>query len=54
MNHIVLNDNVDEIYENVNKFQIAKVQSQGVAWHFLTFLPISAWLLVKKRVTLPS
>ena len=28
--------------KNVNNFQIAKVQPQCVAQHFLTFLPISA------------
>ena len=39
---------------NVNNFQIAKVQPQGIAWHLLDFLSISAWccllkvLLIKK------
>ena len=29
--------------KNVNNFQIAKVQSQGVAYHLLDFLPNSVW-----------
>ena len=36
--------------KNVNNFQIAKIQSQGVvqSWHLLNFLPISAWGCLKK------
>ena len=33
--------------KNVNKFQIAKVQPQGVAQHLLDFLPISVWRCYK-------
>ena len=28
---------------DMNNFQIAKVQPQGVAWQLLDFLPVSAW-----------
>ena len=27
--------------ENVNNFEVAKVQPQGVAYHLLDFLPVS-------------
>ena len=30
------------VMRNVNNFQIAKVQSQGVAYHLVNFLPFSA------------
>ena len=29
--------------KNVNNFQLAKVQPQGVAEHWLDFLPMSVW-----------
>ena len=29
----------DGVMTNVNNFQIAKVQPQGVAWHLFDFLP---------------
>ena len=34
--------------KNVNNFQIAKVQSQGVALHLLKFQQISAWRCLQK------
>ena len=37
---LILNDKVDE---KANKFQIAKVQPQGVAYILLIFFLISAW-----------
>ena len=39
---LFLDHNVDE----VNSFQIAKVQPQGSASQLLTSLPISAWLYI--------
>ena len=33
---------------NVNNFQIVKVQSQGVKYHLLDFLAISAWCCLSK------
>ena len=45
-NVLLILDNVDD-ETNVNNFQIAKVQPQGVAWHFL---PISAWRCLEKNV----
>ena len=37
---LFLDDNVDK---NVNNFQIAIVQPQGVAYRLLNVLPISVW-----------
>ena len=28
---------------NVNNFEVAKVQPQGVGYHLLDFLPVSVW-----------
>ena len=33
---------IKTLMKNVNNFQIAKVQLQGVAYHLLDFLPVSA------------
>ena len=38
---------VIKLMKNVNNFQMAKIQPQGVAYHLLDFFPISAGVAYK-------